>query len=196
MSLLVDILLVFLKPPLFFFLFLVCYCSGLAYLSAFSNFISMTLIGSFPCALYLQDPTPLPYLQHSDPYSFDINLQVAIKGKSYECLLFKHAGTKLCVYNHCQKIMYFKSTRSSFPYMLDSDLWSWCTLSLCDVCFGNGTWLTVCFTLLIANNWKLSALSEYFTWRKLAAALCEHFSPFWFEFCLWWIFAGGRNAEV
>lgn len=27
-----------------------------------------------------QDPKPLPYLQHEDPYSFDIHLEVAIKG--------------------------------------------------------------------------------------------------------------------
>jgi hypothetical protein len=26
-----------------------------------------------------QDPTPLPYLQHTDKYSFDINLSVAIQ---------------------------------------------------------------------------------------------------------------------
>ena len=28
-----------------------------------------------------QDPTPFPYLAHSDPYSFDINLQASIQGK-------------------------------------------------------------------------------------------------------------------
>ena len=36
-----------------------------------------------PCLLSLQEPTPLPYLQHSDEYSFDINLQVAIQGKLF-----------------------------------------------------------------------------------------------------------------
>lgn len=28
----------------------------------------------------VQDPTPMPYLQHDDPYTFDVNLEVAIKG--------------------------------------------------------------------------------------------------------------------
>ena len=30
------------------------------------------------------DPKPLPYLVHSDPFSFDIDLQVAIKGVNME----------------------------------------------------------------------------------------------------------------
>lgn len=29
---------------------------------------------------HLQDPQPLPYLQHTDKYNFDINLEVALKG--------------------------------------------------------------------------------------------------------------------
>lgn len=28
-----------------------------------------------------KDPEPFPYLKHDDPYSFDINLEVAIKGE-------------------------------------------------------------------------------------------------------------------
>lgn len=28
-----------------------------------------------------QDPKPLPYLVHEDPYNFDIHLEVAIKGE-------------------------------------------------------------------------------------------------------------------
>lgn len=30
--------------------------------------------------LSLQDPEPLPYLQHQDPYTFNINLFVSLKG--------------------------------------------------------------------------------------------------------------------
>lgn len=32
------------------------------------------------CALFSQDPRPLPYLRHDQPYTFDINLSVALKG--------------------------------------------------------------------------------------------------------------------
>ena len=31
-----------------------------------------------------KDPMPLPYLQHSDPFSFDIKLEVGIKGNGME----------------------------------------------------------------------------------------------------------------
>jgi len=30
-----------------------------------------------------QDPVPLPYLYHEDPYSYDINLQVSLQSKYY-----------------------------------------------------------------------------------------------------------------
>ena len=33
------------------------------------------------CCELLQDPTPLPYLQHSDNYTFDIKLEVALSCK-------------------------------------------------------------------------------------------------------------------
>ena len=33
------------------------------------------------CCKLLQDPTPLPYLQHSDNYTFDIKLEVALSCK-------------------------------------------------------------------------------------------------------------------
>lgn len=36
-----------------------------------------------------QDPKPLPYLQHEDKYSFDINLSVAIQRK---CLFSKRVA--------------------------------------------------------------------------------------------------------
>ena len=32
------------------------------------------------CALPSQDPKPLPYLRHDQPYTFDINLSVTLKG--------------------------------------------------------------------------------------------------------------------
>ena len=40
-----------------------------------------------PC-FCVKDPTPLPYLCHSDPYSFDIELEVAIQSINYHCHLF------------------------------------------------------------------------------------------------------------
>lgn len=36
----------------------------------------------------MQDPTPLDYLKHDDPYTFDIKLDVAIKGNKYEKSLY------------------------------------------------------------------------------------------------------------
>ena len=36
---------------------------------------------------YTQDPKPFPYLCHDDPYSFDIHLEVGIKG-TYCCHQF------------------------------------------------------------------------------------------------------------
>lgn len=33
--------------------------------------------------LSLQDPEPLPYLQHPDPYTFNINLFVSLKGNTH-----------------------------------------------------------------------------------------------------------------
>lgn len=43
----------------------------------------MEALAPFTVDNYKQDFTPLPYLQHSDPYNFDINLQVDIKRKPF-----------------------------------------------------------------------------------------------------------------
>lgn len=37
-----------------------------------------------------QDPRPLPYLCHDQPYTFDINLSVALKGRS------RQVGSQVC----------------------------------------------------------------------------------------------------
>jgi fumarylacetoacetase len=39
----------------------------------------MEALAPFTVDNYKQDMKPLPYLQHSDPYNFDISLQVDIK---------------------------------------------------------------------------------------------------------------------
>ena len=44
--------------------------------------------------LYFQDPEPLPYLKHSDPYNFDIHLEVAINGNP-------SLNNKTTLYNVC-----------------------------------------------------------------------------------------------
>ncbi|XP_076355313.1 fumarylacetoacetate hydrolase [Tachypleus tridentatus] len=46
--------------------------------------VSMEALKPFCCVNVNQDPKPLPYLQHSDPYNFDISLQVAIKPEDSE----------------------------------------------------------------------------------------------------------------
>lgn len=41
--------------------------------------VTMEALRPFLVDNYPQDPTPLPYLRHSDKYNFDINLEVAIR---------------------------------------------------------------------------------------------------------------------
>ncbi|KAK3751864.1 hypothetical protein QZH41_009675 [Actinostola sp. cb2023] len=53
--------------------------------------VTMEALQPFAGENPVQDPTPLPYLQHSDPYTFDINLEVAIncEGVSSPAVLCK-----------------------------------------------------------------------------------------------------------
>eukprot|EP00118_Oscarella_pearsei_P025052 m.307386 g.307386 ORF g.307386 m.307386 type:complete len:422 (+) comp42223_c0_seq1:44-1309(+) len=44
--------------------------------------VPMAALEPFKVANPVQEPVPLPYLRHSGPYSFNINLQVGIKGES------------------------------------------------------------------------------------------------------------------
>lgn len=41
--------------------------------------VTMEALAPFATDNPTQIPVPLPYLQHSDPYTFDINLEVTIK---------------------------------------------------------------------------------------------------------------------
>merc|ERR1711983_361605 len=41
--------------------------------------VTMEALKPFAVPNYDQDPTPFPYLQHSDPYTFNIDLEVAMK---------------------------------------------------------------------------------------------------------------------
>eukprot|EP00092_Neocalanus_flemingeri_P017507 GFUD01018940.1.p1 GENE.GFUD01018940.1~~GFUD01018940.1.p1 ORF type:complete len:467 (-),score=127.89 GFUD01018940.1:216-1478(-) len=41
--------------------------------------VTMEALKPFAVPNYTQDPTPFPYLQHDDPYTFDVHLEVAIK---------------------------------------------------------------------------------------------------------------------
>lgn len=43
--------------------------------------VPMEALQPFLCENVPQDPSPFPYLQHSDNYNFDINLEVSLKGK-------------------------------------------------------------------------------------------------------------------
>ncbi|XP_043199559.1 fumarylacetoacetase-like [Amphibalanus amphitrite] len=44
--------------------------------------VTMEALAPFAVDNYVQDPEPLPYLRHQDRYTFDINLEVAIKPES------------------------------------------------------------------------------------------------------------------
>ena len=41
----------------------------------------ISLLPSFHSILPQVDPTPLPYLRHDDPYSFNINLEIGLQGE-------------------------------------------------------------------------------------------------------------------
>lgn len=43
--------------------------------------VTMEALQPFICENVPQDPVPFPYLQHSDPYNFDIHLEVLLKRK-------------------------------------------------------------------------------------------------------------------
>lgn len=45
--------------------------------------VTMDALTPFKVANTKQDPLPLEYLQHNDPYNFDINLTVAIKRETF-----------------------------------------------------------------------------------------------------------------
>jgi len=47
--------------------------------------VTMEALKPFAVPNYVQDPKPLPYLQHQDPYTFDIQLEVAIKPAGSSC---------------------------------------------------------------------------------------------------------------
>lgn len=42
--------------------------------------VTMDALQPFICSGPQQDPAPLPYLTHTDPYSFDIQLSAAVQG--------------------------------------------------------------------------------------------------------------------
>jgi len=44
--------------------------------------VTMEALKPFAVPNYVQDPAPFPYLQHADPYTFDVNLEVSIKPAS------------------------------------------------------------------------------------------------------------------
>ena len=43
--------------------------------------LNNSIISVFMISSLQTDPTPLPYLRHDDPYSFDINLEVGLQGQ-------------------------------------------------------------------------------------------------------------------
>lgn len=51
--------------------------------------VSMEALQPFLVQNPPQEPQPLPYLRHSDPYSIDINLEVAIKRNIYSDFIDK-----------------------------------------------------------------------------------------------------------
>lgn len=46
--------------------------------------VTMEALEPFLCDNVPQDPKPFPYLQHTDPYNYDIHLEVLLKRKWYK----------------------------------------------------------------------------------------------------------------
>lgn len=55
--------------------------------------VTMDALQDFAIANPVQEPTPLPYLQHTDPYTFDVNLEVSLN-----CEIMKRPVT-ICTTN-------------------------------------------------------------------------------------------------
>lgn len=72
--------------------------------------VTMDALKPFVVPNATQDPKPLPYLVHEDPYNFDIHLEVAIKGKVLHLMHGIRIHSKLAeTINHR---FYIKSTPS------------------------------------------------------------------------------------
>merc|ERR1719422_1075355 len=72
--------------------------------------VTMEALKPFAVPNYDQDPTPFPYLQHSDPYTFNIDLEVAIKPPTSEATVVSKSNFRYMYWTMKQQLVHHTVT--------------------------------------------------------------------------------------
>lgn len=72
--------------------------------------VTMEALTPFAVPNYDQDPTPFPYLQHSDPYTFNIDLEVAIKPPTSEATVVSKSNFRYMYWTMKQQLVHHTVT--------------------------------------------------------------------------------------
>merc|ERR1719422_222674 len=72
--------------------------------------VTMEALKPFALPNYVQDPTPFPYLQHSDPYTFNIDLEVAIKPPTSEATVVSKSNFRYMYWTMKQQLVHHTVT--------------------------------------------------------------------------------------
>lgn len=72
--------------------------------------VTMDALEPFQMANVAQDPAPLPYLAHEDPYNFDINLAAAIKAPGQEAGVVTNSNFKYMYWTMKQQLAHHSVT--------------------------------------------------------------------------------------
>jgi len=72
--------------------------------------VTMEALQPFSVPNYTQDPAPFPYLQHSDQYTFDIDLEVAIKPPTSEATVVANSNFKYMYWTMKQQLVHHTVT--------------------------------------------------------------------------------------
>ena len=72
--------------------------------------VTMEALKPFSVPNYTQDPAPFPYLQHSDQYTFDIDLEVAIKPPTSEATVVANSNFKYMYWTMKQQLVHHTVT--------------------------------------------------------------------------------------
>ena len=77
--------------------------------------VTMEALKPFAVPNYDQDPEPFPYLKHSDPYTFNVNLEVAIQPPGAKPSVVSRYQSRNLQFP--QKLTSFLLCRSNFRHM-------------------------------------------------------------------------------
>merc|ERR1712037_121313 len=72
--------------------------------------VTMEALKPFSVPNYTQEPAPFPYLQHSDQYTFDIDLEVAIKPPTSEATVVANSNFKYTYWTMKQQLVHHTVT--------------------------------------------------------------------------------------